>query len=303
MIRRALYCTLTVLALGLGVTSVQADSTASPVTSSRDACSYTLSFRKPETVDWVDHRTYPTIKEATKAGQAFQDKGYEVQVLPRFALSRAPAINRFTLPADEVVSVKKAHEVFAWMARQKDIAYRYPRDGCYARAHLMIQRMEKQGFKAFKVWSFPGNGEKLQVQTANHPTGVVDWKYHVAPILRVRLSNGEQAWAVIDPSLFNGPVRIATWKNKQKRAEGSEMYVTLTRLGQSPKDPSGTRLPGSGYWPGRDPQDLDTHATKVMRLYKPWEGQKPPASVEKAVERLTLHMPMLIDRRWLALVA
>src|SRR5262249_7926140 len=113
------------------------------------------------------------------------------------------------------------------------------------------------------------------------------WKYHVAPILRVQLADGKQRWYVIDPSLFKAPATITQWKNAQKRPNARyEPYLTLTRLGQAPKDPKGVRLPGSGYWPGKDPRDLRRHALAVMKLYKPYEGRIPPARVHENFKRI-----------------
>src|SRR5207249_4731468 len=111
-------------------------------------------------------------------------------------------------PPRELVKEAKAGEVFKWMARQRDIAYRYPIDGCYARAQLMVERMQKQGFYPFKVWAF-ANGDSLYARTRNHPRGHVTWSYHVAPVLRVRQENKTQRWYVIDPSLFDRPMPIA----------------------------------------------------------------------------------------------
>lgn len=45
------------------------------------------------------------------------------------------------------------------------------------------------------------------------PTGKIDWGYHVAPILEVRLGNKIRKMA-IDPGLFKSPVRYRTWLAK-----------------------------------------------------------------------------------------
>jgi hypothetical protein len=183
------------------------------------------------------------------------------------------------LPASETVSKQQLAKIFSWAQRQKDIAYRYPTDGCYARAHLLIRRMQKAGYKPYKVWS-QANGEPLYVRTGNHPKGYVTWKYHVAPIVRVRLANNEQAWYVIDPSLFTRPVMISTWRDKQRRS-GSRYapFITVTRLGMGPLNPQRRRLPGTGYWLGSDPPGgPDRHALMTMRKYKPNEGKMPPRS-------------------------
>jgi hypothetical protein len=181
------------------------------------------------------------------------------------------------------------------MASQKDIAFHFPADGCYARAHLMIRRMQKQGFKPYKVWSF-ANGDSLYVKTKWHPKGEVTWRYHVAPLLRVRTKDGKQAWYVIDPSLFPEPVTIARWRNIQKHPKSRYTpYITVTRLGQAPKDAKGNLVAGTGYWPGADPREgLDAHAVKMMRLYKPYEGRALPPGV---VARLEVGRPDVLAFR------
>jgi hypothetical protein len=183
------------------------------------------------------------------------------------------------------VTVKKVETIFSWAARQKDIAYRYPADGCYARAHLLVRRLQKAGFKPYKVWSMQ-NGKPLYVRTRNHPRGYVTWKYHVAPVLRVRYANNEQAWYVIDPSMFSKPVLISTWRNAQQWPNSKYTpHVTVTRIGVAPLDPQRRRLRGSGYWPGTDPvEGLDRHAVRIMKRYKPWEGKLPRSRSVAATE-------------------
>jgi hypothetical protein len=190
------------------------------------------------------------------------------------------------LPASETVTTKQIDRIFSWAARQKDIAYRYPADGCYARAHLLVRRLQKAGYKPFKVWS-QQNGEPLYVRTRNHPKGYVTWKYHVAPILRVRFNSGEQAWYVIDPSLFSRPVMVSTWRDVQRRpGSRSRPFVTVTRVGTAPLNPQRLRLRGSGYWLGSDPgEGADAHALRTMRRYKPYEGKLPPRSFAAADDR------------------
>ncbi|MCX7113399.1 MAG: protein-glutamine glutaminase family protein [Proteobacteria bacterium] len=41
--------------------------------------------------------------------------------------------------------------LFNNMALQNDIAFKYPAEGCYARAHLMVQRLQDLGASPSKV--------------------------------------------------------------------------------------------------------------------------------------------------------
>ncbi|MFH1863002.1 MAG: protein-glutamine glutaminase family protein, partial [bacterium] len=85
-----------------------------------------------------------------------------------------------------------AQMIFDIMASQKDIAFGYPCDGCYARAHIMVQRMQQLGVEPEKVWTFPGSPtDPLTVNTSNTPSGVVKWNgYHVAPTIPVVQTDG-----------------------------------------------------------------------------------------------------------------
>jgi hypothetical protein len=39
------------------------------------------------------------------------------------------------------------------LAAAEDLALRFPADGCYARTHLMVQRLLDQGLAPSKVWA------------------------------------------------------------------------------------------------------------------------------------------------------
>ncbi len=190
--------------------------------------------------------------------------------LPRITPRRPSGL----MPTSITVTPTQARQMFSLMARQSDIDFRYPIDGCYARAELMIERMRQRRLHPYRVWSV-AHGEPLYVRTRNVRAGYVQWGYHVAPILRVRLEPSRQQWWVIDPSLFSHPVTIQTWENIQRRTSSSPMpYITLTRVGDAPVWVDGRRKPGTGYWPGADPpQGLHRHAVETMRRYKALEGR------------------------------
>jgi hypothetical protein len=285
MFRRLLLSTLTVLTLLPAAPAQAATRSSRPARPASRAVSssYTVHYRRPGSASWSDYRDYASHEEAVAATRALYEKGFEVELLARTTLTRPPSrVPRRAVGASGAISLQQAASVFRWMAAQKDIAFRFPIDGCYARAHLMCRRMQRRGLRPAKVWAFAlSKNEPLYVRTRNRPKGYVTWGWHVAPILPVRLKNGKQRWYVIDPSLFNGPVTIAQWRDKQRFPNGrTRPYVTVSRFGQAPVDVHGRRLPGSGYLPGPDPRGgVDAHAVATMRRYKPWEGREPPASV------------------------
>ncbi len=219
---------------------------------------------------------YATEGSARAVAEHLRAHGFEANIravnvaLPRLA-PRQPSR---ALPAHQTVTLARARELFHLMARQHDVAFRYPIDGCYARAELMIERMRRHGAHPHRVWSV-AHGEPLHARTKNVKAGYVEWGYHVAPILRVRVSATTQKWYVIDPSLFHQPVTIPQWEAAQMRTPQSHRpYVTLTRLGEAPVWVDHKRKPGHGYWPGSDPREgLHNHAVATMKRYKALEGR------------------------------
>jgi hypothetical protein len=309
MFRRVLLCavlTLAALPAMLPAAAHTPDRGAEAGAAARGMTSrYAVYYRRAGTVEWSRYRNYGSAQEAKAAAQDLYQKGWEVEISARITLTHVPARPKAgLLPISQTVTAEQARQAFRWMASQKDIAFRYPTDGCYARAHLMVRRLQQRGLKPWKVWSFANGGEKLYVRTPNHPKGHVEWRYHVAPILRVRLANNQQRWWVIDPALFKGPVAISTWRNTQKRPQARyNPYVTITRLGVAPTDATKKKLPGTGYWPGPDPKEgVDNHAVKMMRRYKPFQGKMPPRTVAQAAvpNRLPLFALPADNRRLVA---
>jgi hypothetical protein len=186
------------------------------------------------------------------------------------------------------ITAKEAIKVFDLMAGQPDISFRFPIDGCYARAHLMVRRMQALGYRPGKAWTFArSKREPLVCRTRNHPRGYVTWRYHVAPTIRVRIDKKVYTM-VIDPSMFTRPVKVRQWARVQRRYRNSRTpYYCKTRVGQPPRKPSGRRAPGSGYWPSADPRrGKDYHAERVMKLFKPYEGRVAPKKVMKMASRM-----------------
>jgi glutaminase-like protein len=131
-------------------------------------------------------------------------------------------------------SMTRAQQVFDAMAATSCdpltvpppcIPFRYPDDGCWARAHEMCRLMINVGLSPRKVWIDASTG--LHANTRNHPQCYVEWGWHVAPTLCVRGRKFFQTQRmVIDPSLFTTPVSEATWKGVQ-----GDPNATLTHTG------------------------------------------------------------------------
>jgi hypothetical protein len=178
---------------------------------------------------------------------------------------------KIIVPAAQAVPVltpAQAQRAFARMADQEDIAFCYPQDGCYSRAHLMAQRLQRLGYQPGKVWAF-AHGENLHARTLNDPRGYVEWGWHVAPTLKVRTKEGVRD-LVIDPSLFTRPCTVEEWRDSMKKRPDSALpHIWLTQLGEPPMTPRNVRSSGTGYWNGNDPAgNLNEHARGVMRRYQ-----------------------------------
>ncbi|WP_157676881.1 protein-glutamine glutaminase [Chryseobacterium sp. T16E-39] len=87
------------------------------------------------------------------------------------------------------------------------ITFRYPVDGCYARAHKMRQILINNGYDCEKQFVY-GN---LKASTG---TCCVGWNYHVAILVSYKNASGVTEKRIIDPSLFSsGPVTDTAWRN------------------------------------------------------------------------------------------
>lgn len=97
------------------------------------------------------------------------------------------------------------------------IPFQYAKDGCYARAHAMRRVIEYNfGYTSYKrfIQSTHAN-VLLTVKATNwgNPGCCITWGFHVAPLVRVRMSDGSLRLYVLDPSIFSAPVPMEVWDN------------------------------------------------------------------------------------------
>ena len=290
MPRRSILCAAALIAALLGAPAVAAPAAGGSLPKFTEV-GFKVEHRRPGAGGWTSLGVFKELDRATAAAKGLYNDGHKVRVtkFESVTLLRpnggTPAPVRPTvtvrLPAGvSVVSWAKASQVFAQMKGQRQIAFRYPIDGCYARAHLMGKLMIGMGLQPGKAWAFDDKAmddkkapPRLYASTANHPKGGVWWKYHVAPVLGVRDKNGSVRIVVIDPSLFDEPVSLARW---QKRMVHPQVRfaprLDVTAWDQPPARGNGGRFPGKGYWPGEDPADADAAARVLMARLKPLEG-------------------------------
>lgn len=196
--------------------------------------------------------------------------------------AKAAAKKAAVVPAKVAITVEQARAAFAWMKEQDDIAFRYVQDGCYARAHLMIKRLQAMGLAPGKVWALAGEGG-MYVETpyGEHEIAgrkVQKWGWHCAPSLKVRTADGNLITCVIDPSLFDGPVSLETWKKALRPVNGDKaIRFVETKFGEPPlKEHGGAGYLLTGEAERKHVADADEHAVATMRKYL----AKQPAAVK-----------------------
>src|SRR5207248_5547045 len=146
----------------------------------------------------------------------------------------------------DAIEADRAAVIFAEFTADEGLALRFPADGCYARTHVMVQRLLEKGLTPLKVWAFAASAaDLLWIEAPLHPDGRVQWTYHVAPVLTVRGPTGDAQEIVFDPLLFDRPIAVEEWR----AALHDTPTLVRTALGEPPRPERG----GTGYWPGPDP--------------------------------------------------
>lgn len=164
-------------------------------------------------------------------------------------------------PSDGI-DAEEAAAIIAGFAGTDELALRFPADGCYARTHIMVQRLLATGRTPRKVWAFARSStDLLWVDTPHHPDGRVYWAYHVAPMLAVRRADDQVQDMVLDPLLFDRPVSVDQWQ--------ATLHDTPTPVRTAPGEPPLPDRGGTGYWPGPDPiEGADVHAVETLEDYR-----------------------------------
>lgn len=181
----------------------------------------------------------------------------------------------FSLCDKVIPSYAKAKEIFDFCAGlscnlpgpyavNPCIPFQYVRDGCYARAHQMRRIITtRYRYCCEKVFSFAtANDDRLAVKADKWGGCCVEWWYHVAPLVRVRVPVKRglsfTLAMVIDPGMFDKPVLLSTWLSAQENTTcNAHAHVTSYSI-----------QPGSAYAPAAggfstDPTYTQTEATLV----------------------------------------
>lgn len=151
-----------------------------------------------------------------------------------FAQELAPVDNAFegtNAPKQVSISVlgqDQANELFRKFVQNKEIPFKYPVDGCYARAHEMARMAEKEQVFMGKIYA----EGFLQAKTNFQKYPIVNWGWHVAPIAYVKQADNRAELMVFDPSLFGKPVSVEEWKKKMlDTTNGAKPHISTTYYG------------------------------------------------------------------------
>ena len=118
-----------------------------------------------------------------------------------------------------VISEAEAKKLFGSFVANPEIPFRYPVDGCYARATAMAQMAEKEKIEMAKVYA-----EGLLIaKTDYEEMPEVMWGWHVAPVVYVKKRSGRTEMQVFDPSLFKEPVSVDVWKKRMLEGAGAKV--------------------------------------------------------------------------------
>jgi hypothetical protein len=154
------------------------------------------------------------------------------------------------------ISRSKAEDFFSSVSLQPHIPFQYPLNGCWARAHEIVRLIERYfdcdpRTIVAKIWNFGS----LEAKTNNNPHCRVQWDYHVAPIVKV-----DAELLVIDPSLFNQPVSVDIWRQRQSDLSKKPAFTSLDAYDWN------DHLLFIGERPGQTEKDLSLYRGQLFSL-------------------------------------
>jgi hypothetical protein len=106
--------------------------------------------------------------------------------------------------------------------KESGLPFGYQQANCHNISHYIRLLLASKDCQCAKIWVFApvvyssSNSQQISFVDKKNisPTGTIDWGYHVAPIIEVKI-NGKARKMVIDVGLFpNGIVRYRTWLAK-----------------------------------------------------------------------------------------
>ena len=169
---------------------------ASPSAGSAEVQLHASKHPKQSTINSI-----PAVSLA-ETGSTEQPRNAKFDTIGKAEVPTGPTVSQVSIVTPEV-----AKNIFKLLAGQTDIAFQYPEEGCYARAHKMALLLDERGIHSIKAYV---EGQ-LRVKTPYAASGVVAWRYHVAPAIFVKEVSGVETIYIFDPTLFNSPVPLKQW--------------------------------------------------------------------------------------------
>lgn len=149
-------------------------------------------------------------------------------------LGRIPTLSELSALMDELVETPNP-DLTRELGGLTELPFKYIKDGCYARAHVIDKLLADKGYNSAKIFAL---GD-LQASNEAFPDGVT-WRYHVAPLVMVRNGDGVE-FRVVDPSLDTEPLTADEWVARINPNQGP-VTVDLTAPEQYfPKEYSGVQ--------------------------------------------------------------
>lgn len=110
--------------------------------------------------------------------------------------------------------------------RNLNFANRFKSDGCYAKSHLISFELSRAGILHSKV--FIAGKKYGDIVVKDYPKDIL-FEFHVAPLVLVRLSNGNTTPFILDLSFFESPVQLTTWQQYFFKSSNSSELSTFIR--------------------------------------------------------------------------
>jgi hypothetical protein len=115
--------------------------------------------------------------------------------------------------APKVLDLVSLQQRFDSWTQDDSLAPFYGEDGCWGRAHRVVEDL---GETARRVWVFSSGPDALVLRNqAALPDGVtaLSWAYHVAALVPVKVAETDFRWFVVDPAVGykDGPIELERW--------------------------------------------------------------------------------------------
>ena len=126
---------------------------------------------------------------------------------------RAPwAIDDISQPQGRILTAKQAQQLADRLSADRKIPFKYLKDGCTARAHIVCDALHKEGIAGAKIFADSSSDDRGPSFRAHGELMAADWPWHVAPLIYVQDGKtGKVGVRIIDLGLSHKPLSVAEW--------------------------------------------------------------------------------------------